>query len=158
VTHECGLPDPVKQEYFKANEDDIEVNDISPTGYPMRMIKKSPGIGAGTYPNCESFGYLLDARGRCAYIDAYNREVAAHPDAKRISVRDKTCLCTHMRNFDIWTCGQMTYRLKDTTVREADGSYRLLSAEHVFRDYQFSRDGKIALPETSGEHRHAVAG
>ncbi len=115
VTQECGLPDKVKQEYFKASEDDIEVNTISPTGYPMRMLKGSPGIGAGIRPNCEAYGYLLDANGNCAYIDAYNREVALHPDAKKISVKDKTCLCTHMRNFDIWTCGQYTYRLKDTT-------------------------------------------
>jgi len=146
VTKECGLPDPVKQEYFKADEDDIEVNGISPTGYPMRMIKSSPGIGAGTHPNCESFGYLLDANGKCAYIDAYNREVAAHPGEKKIKVMDKTCLCTHMRDFDIWTCGHYTYKLKDTSAKNPDGSYRLLSAEHVFKDYQFSRDGKIALP------------
>jgi nitronate monooxygenase len=146
VTNECGLPDPVKQEYYKADEEDIEVNGISPTGYPMRMIKGCPGIGAGTHPNCESFGYLLDANGRCAYIDSYNREVAAHPDTKKVKVYDKTCLCTHMRNFDIWTCGHYTYRLKDTTRLEADGSYKLLSAEHVFKDYQFSKDDKIALP------------
>jgi len=146
VTRECGLPDPVKQEYFKADEADIEVNGISPTGYPMRMIKSSPGIGAGTHPNCESFGYLLDANGRCAYIDAYNRELAAHPEAKKLKVMDKTCLCTHMRDFDIWTCGQYTWRLKDTSVKQADGSYALLSAEHVFHDYQFSKDGKIRLP------------
>ena len=146
VTKECGLPDPVKQEYFRADEDDIEVNGISPTGYPMRMIKGSPGIGAGTHPNCESFGYLLDANGRCAYIDAYNREVAAAGETKKIKVVDKTCLCTHMRDFDIWTCGHYAYRLKDTSVRGADGDYALLSAEHVFRDYQYSRDGKIALP------------
>jgi len=62
-------------------------------------------------------------------------------------VWDKTCLCTHMRNFDIWTCGQTTSRLKDTTVQQADGSYQLLSAEHVFRDYQFSTDHQVALPE-----------
>jgi nitronate monooxygenase len=43
VTEECGLPADVKQEYFKANEDDIVVNEISPTGYPMRMIRSSPG-------------------------------------------------------------------------------------------------------------------
>jgi len=146
ITHECGLPDRVKQEYFKAEEDDIEVNGISPTGYPMRMLKGSPGIGAGTHPNCESFGYLLDANGRCAYIDAYNREVAAHPEAKKISVKDKTCLCTHMRDFDIWTCGQTTNRLKDTTVKQPDGSYQILTTEQVFHDYQFSKDGKIALP------------
>jgi len=147
VTRECGLPEKVKQEYFKASEDDIEVNTISPTGYPMRMLKGSPGIGAGIRPNCEAYGYLLDAKGNCAYIDAYNREVALHPGVKKISVKDKTCLCTHMRNFDIWTCGQTTYRLKDTTRRLADGSYPLLSAEHVFHDYQFSIDQKIALPD-----------
>ena len=146
VTKECGLPDDVKQEYFKADEDDIEVNQISPTGYPMRMIKSSPGIGDGIRPNCEAYGYLLDAQGKCAYITAYNREVAAHPEARRISVMDKTCLCTHMRNFDIWTCGQLTWRLKDTTLRDAEGHYQLLSAEHVFKDYQFSTDNQVLLP------------
>jgi len=146
VTHECGLPDDVQQEYFKASEDDIEVNQISPTGYPMRMLKNSPAIGNGIRPNCEAYGYLLDAKGNCQYIEAFNREVAAHPDARKVKVMDKTCLCTHMRNFDCWTCGHYTYRLKDTTVRQADGSYQLLTAEHVFHDYQFSTDGKIALP------------
>jgi nitronate monooxygenase len=146
VSRECGLPDKVKQEYFRASEDDIEVNTISPTGYPMRMLKGSPGIGAGIRPNCEAYGYLLDAKGNCAYIDAYNREVALHPEAKKVSVKDKTCLCTHMRNFDIWTCGQTTWRLKDTSHRLPDGSYQVLSAEHVFHDYQFSTGQKIALP------------
>jgi nitronate monooxygenase len=147
VSRECGLPDEDKQEYFKANEDDIEVNQISPTGYPMRMLKSSPGIGSGIRPNCEAYGYLLDANGKCAYVTAYNREVALHPEAKRISVIDKTCLCTHMRNFDIWTCGHLTYRLKDTTRQLADGNYQLLTAEHIFRDYQYSTDNKILLPE-----------
>ena len=146
ATNECGLPDKIKQEYFKASESDIEVNMISPTGYPMRMLKGSPAIGNGIRPNCEAYGYLLDGTGNCAYITAYNREVAAHPDAKKISVMDKTCLCTAMRNFDCWTCGHNTYRIKDTTRRLADGTYQLLTAEHVFRDYQFSIDNKIALP------------
>ncbi|MGE5319074.1 MAG: nitronate monooxygenase, partial [Hyphomicrobiaceae bacterium] len=146
VTAECGLPDRVKQEYFKASEDDIEVNTISPTGYPMRMLKGSPGIGSGIRPNCEAYGYLLDANSRCAYIDAYNREVELHPGAKKVKVMDKTCLCTHMRNFDIWTCGQTAWRLKDTTRKLPDGSYQVLSAEHVFHDYQFSVDQEIALP------------
>jgi len=146
VTSECGLPDEAKQEYFKADEDDIEVNQISPTGYPMRMIKSSPGIGDGIRPNCEAYGYLLDANGKCAYITSYNREVAAHPEARKVKVWDKTCLCTHMRNFEIWTCGHLTYRLKDTTLKLEDGRYQVLSAEHVFKDYQFSTDNKIALP------------
>ena len=146
VANECGLPEPSKQEYFKATEDDIEVNQVSPTGYPMRMIKSSPGIGDGIRPNCEAYGYLLDANGKCSYIAAYNREVAAHPGARKVKVMDKTCLCTHMRNFEIWTCGQLTWRLKDTTHKRADGSYQMLSAEHIFKDYQFSTDQQIALP------------
>jgi nitronate monooxygenase len=147
VTRECGLPDDIKQEYFKAAADDIEVNQISPTGYPMRMIKSSPGIGDGIRPNCEAYGYLLDANGKCAYITSWNREIAAHPEAKRVSVVDKTCLCTHMRNFDIWTCGHSASRLKTTSWQREDGTYQLLSAEHVFRDYQFSTGTHVALPE-----------
>jgi nitronate monooxygenase len=148
VAKECGLPEEVQQEYFKAGEDDIEVNGISPTGYPMRMLKNSPAIGNGIRPNCEAYGYLLDANGSCQYIQAYNREVAAHPDEKKIRVWDKTCLCTHMRNFDLWTCGHYTYRLKDTTRRLPDDSYALLSAEHIFNDYRYSKGESIALPES----------
>ncbi|MEZ5702855.1 MAG: nitronate monooxygenase [Burkholderiaceae bacterium] len=155
VTKECGLPDDIKQEYFKASEDDLEVNEISPTGYPMRMIKASPGIGDGIRPNCEAYGYLLDANGKCAYVTSYNRELAAHPGERRISVKDKTCLCTHMRNFDIWTCGQTAWRLKDTSIRRADGTYQLLDAEHVFKDYQFSTDDQVALPEPEPEPQTA---
>ena len=150
VAKECGLPEAVQQEYFKAGEEDIEVNTISPTGYPMRMLRNSPAIGDGIRPNCEAFGYLLDGSGSCAYITAYNREVALHPGAKKVKVMDKTCLCTHMRNFECWTCGHLTYKLKDTTHRRPDGSWEILSAEHIFRDYQFSKDGKIALPAAAG--------
>lgn len=147
VADECGLPYKVKQEYFKASEQDIEVNNISPTGYPMRMLKSSPAIGSGIRPGCESYGYLLDGNGNCAYITSYNREIAKHPDGKNISVMDKTCLCTHMSNMNCWTCGHYTYRLKDTTHRLADGSYQILSAEHIFQDYQYSTDQKIHLPD-----------
>jgi nitronate monooxygenase len=138
VTQECGLPEDVKQKYFEAREEDIEVNQISPTGYPMRMLKNSPAIGDGIRPNCEAYGYILDANGKCSYIAAYNREVEAHPGARRVSVMDKTCLCTQMRNFQLWTCGHYTYRLKDTS-QQQDGKYRVLSAQEVFEDYQFSK-------------------
>ena len=147
VTNECGLPHKVKQEYYKASEEDIIVNGVSPTGYPMRMLKNTPAIGAGIRPGCESYGYLLDATGNCAYINSYNREVAAHPEQKTVVVMDKTCLCTHMRNFNCWTCGHYTYRLKDTTHKLDNGEYQILTAEHVFKDYQFSVDNQIALPE-----------
>jgi nitronate monooxygenase len=146
VAKECGIPLDVQQEYFKASEQDIEVNMLSPTGYPMRMLKHCPAIGSGIRPNCEAFGYILDGTGNCSYIDAYNRELALHPGERKISVKDKMCLCTHMRNYDCWTCGHYTYRLKDTTRLNPDGSYQSLSAEHIFNDYQFSTDNKVALP------------
>jgi nitronate monooxygenase len=146
VAKECGLPDKVKQEYFKASEEDIVVNTLSPTGYPMRMLRNTPAIGAGIRPNCEAYGYLLDGNGSCAYINAYNAQIVIHPDGKNISVPDKTCLCTHMRNYNCWTCGSTTSRLKDTTRKLADGNYQTLSAEHIFKDYQFSVDNQILLP------------
>lgn len=147
VSQECGLPAAVKQEYFRAEEEDVEVNLISPTGYPMRMLKQCPAIGSGIRPNCEQFGYLLDRNGHCDYIDAYNRAVERNPDD--IHVFDKTCLCTQMRKFNCWTCGEYVYRLKDTTRQLADGSYAELSAEHVFEDYRLSHDDKIWLPDTA---------
>ena len=42
--------------------------------------------------------------------------------------------------------GQSAWRLKETSVRHADGSFQLLTAQHVFEDYQFSTDNRIALP------------
>lgn len=146
VTKESGLPDHVKQEYFKATEDDIEVNMASPTGYPMRMLKKSPALWAGVQPSCEAFGYLLD-NGTCPYLEEYYQELAKNPDSRPMVKTQKVCLCTHMRNHYVWTCGHYAYRLKDTTYKLADGSYLLPTAEHVFRDYQFSKDNRIALPE-----------
>ena len=144
VTEECGLPDGAKQSYFEAEEEDVVVNTVSPTGYPMRMLQNSPGIGSGIRPNCEAFGYVLDKNGQCAYVDAYFRE--AEQGSKKISVPDKVCLCTHFRNYKIWTCGHTVYRLKDTTNLLDDGTYQILTAEHVFRDYQFSTDHSIHLP------------
>jgi len=149
VTSECGLPANVKQEYLKASEKDVEVNLISPTGYPMRMLKSSPAIGAGTRPNCEQFGYLLDRNGHCDYIDAYNRAVEKNPE--KIQVFDKTCLCTAFRKFNCWTCGQYVYRLKDTTRKLPDGSYAELSAAHVIDDYLHSRDGTVKLPKVDAD-------
>ena len=145
VTHECGLPEKTKHHYLEAVEDDIVVNTISPTGYPMRMLRESPGIGSGIRPNCEAFGYILDSKGHCQYVDAYNREL--EKNAENISVQDKTCLCTQFRKFKIWTCGHYVYRLKDTTHKLEDGKYQLLSAEEVFQDYQFSKDHTINLPD-----------
>lgn len=144
ITKECGLPGPVKQEYLNAEEEDIVVNMISPTGYPMRMLLQSPAIGSGIRPNCEAYGYLLDKNGHCDYIDAYNAAVALNP--KEVKVLDKTCLCTAMRRFKVWTCGHYTYRLKETANPLSDGTYELPSAEHVVHDYLYSTDYQVHRP------------
>lgn len=146
IVQESGLPEVAKQAYLSAIEDDIEVNMQSPTGYPMRMLKNTPALGQGVRPNCEAYGYLLE-NGECEYIAAYEQEVGQQSGGGKPAVNDRICLCTHMRNYDVWTCGQNTYRLKDTTRRLEDGTYLLPSAEHVFKDYQFSRDHRILLPE-----------
>ncbi len=148
VSEECGLTPKAKQAYFAAQEADVVVNQVSPTGYPMRMLTNSPGINQGIRPNCEAFGYILDSDGHCGYVEAYNREVErVAQTGEKLIVKDKTCLCTQMRNHKIWTCGHYVYRLKDTTRQLPDGSYQLLSAEHIFQDYQYSREHEVKLPE-----------
>ncbi|MEA5098038.1 MAG: nitronate monooxygenase, partial [Burkholderiaceae bacterium] len=97
-------------------------------------------------PCCEPVGYLLED-GKCGYITSYLREKALQPDERKIFVKDKTCLCTYMRTYNLWTCGHYAYRLKDTTRKLPDGTYQTLSAEHIFRDYQFSTDQQIKLPD-----------
>lgn len=144
VTKESGLPDKVKQEFFSASEEDVVVNMISPTGYPMRMLRNSPAIGSGPTPQCEAFGYMLDGGGKCSYLDAYIHE--SETGERPVHVDEVTCLCTQMNAYKIWTCGHNVYRLKDTTNKLPDGSYQLPTAAQVFADYQFSTDGKVALP------------
>lgn len=147
VAKESGLPDKAKQAYFEAKESDIEVNLISPTGYPMRMLKQSPCIGSGNKPNCESLGYVLDRNGDCAYIQAYNESQAGA--SGNVSIREKTCLCTQMKAYNTWTCGHTTYRLKETTNRLVDGTYQQPSVAEIFTDYLYSIDQEIALPRLS---------
>nr|VFK17823.1 MAG: nitronate monooxygenase [Candidatus Kentron sp. LPFa] len=158
ITRESGLPDDIKQEYLKAKEEDIVVNTISPTGYPMRMLKKSPAINSGIKPNCEAYGYLLDRLGHCSYIDAYNLVSEAKREGEKLSVEDKMCICSHMRNFNVWTCGHTAYRLQETAYRSEDGNWELPSAEHVFKDYQFSTNNEVHPPlveSTSSKKRIA---
>ncbi|HEY9854774.1 MAG TPA: nitronate monooxygenase, partial [Stenomitos sp.] len=147
ITQECGLPDHVKQVYLGAGLEDVEVNTQSPTGYPMRMLKSSPAIGSNIKPNCETFGYLLDSEGGCGYLEAYNKTGVNPETGAKLPVKEKTCLCTHMNAFRVYTCGHYVYRLKETTVLEAPGRYVIPTAEHVFWDYQYSEDHKIALPK-----------
>ena len=145
VTEECGLPADVKQEYFTAVESDIVVNSLSATGYLMRMLKSSPAIGSNVKPQCEPLGYTLSSQGTCLYLDAW----AATPvdeTGKKLPVKDKICICYHFGQHNVWTCGHTVYRLKDTTNRLPDGTYQMLTAEHVFNDYLFSQNNEITLP------------
>ncbi len=136
VTEESGLPASVKQEYFRAREDDIVVNNVSSSGYPMRMLKKSPCLHHSAKPQCEALGYMLDGKGECSYLKLYNEAADTSPQ-RPVRVEDKMCLCNEMTSFNVWTCGQNAYRLKETATQRPDASYRLPKAEEVFRDYQY---------------------
>lgn len=157
IARECGLPYAVKHIYLQADEQDVEVNTQSPTGYPMRMLKQSPAIGANIKPNCETFGYLLDSEGGCSYIDAYNATPQDPLTGKKRPVAARTCLCTHMNAFRVYTCGHYVYRLNETTFREDSGRFYLPTAEDVFWDYQFSEDQRIALPKAPLMHGSSPA-
>lgn len=145
VTEECGLPARIKQDYFRAEETDLVVSNVSPTGYPIRLLSYSPCFTSNIKPQCEAFGYLLSREGTCAYIDAYEA-TGLDQKGNKLIVKDKVCLCYHFSKFNCFTCGQYVYRLKDTTNLLPDGRYQLLTAEHVFRDYQFNVDNRVALP------------
>ncbi len=150
VTEECGLPDKAKQTFFASEEKDVFVSTLSPTGYPLRLLRQSPCIDSNVKPQCEPLGYILDKNGNCQYIDAYE---ATPVDAKgrKLPVKDKICLCYHFSKYNAYTCGHYVYRLKDTSHRLADGRYQILTAEHVFNDYLYSAEHKIAAPEPAGE-------
>ena len=79
VAQESGLPYAVKQAYFNAKPEDIVVNHLSPTGYPMRMLRQSPAITGDIRPNCEAYGYLLN-HGDCSYLKEWRlrQEAAAN--------------------------------------------------------------------------------
>ncbi|MFZ4524271.1 MAG: nitronate monooxygenase [Chlorobium sp.] len=147
ISKEAGLPASVKQHYINAREEDIVVNMASTTGYPMRMLTESPTLRYAIKPNCEGLGYLLENGGKCTYIDAYYAALAGRKPGEPLAVKEKTCLCTGMANYDCWTCGHTTYRLKETTNRLANGQWQLPKAEEIFCDYQFSSDHTIRLPE-----------
>ena len=140
VTQESGLPDAVKQRYLDAEEGEIEVNGVSPTGYPMRMLKSSPAINASLKPQCEAYGYMLD-RGGCAYLKAW--EAADATGDVKEGIPGKTCLCAQMRNCKVWTVGATGHRLKETTVRSEDGQWVLPTTAEVFNDYRYGINDEV---------------
>jgi nitronate monooxygenase len=155
VTEECGLPYDVKQRYFGAVEDDIVVNSLSATGYLMRMLKYSPAIGSNIKPQCEALGYTLSTKGTCLYVDAYFN-TGDDDSGKKLPVEDKVCICYHFSQHNVWTCGANCNRLKDTTNKLPDGSFQILTAEHVFNDYLFSENHEVKKPPLPAEKPEAA--
>lgn len=143
ISKESGLPEKVKQIYIDANPEDVEVNHFSPTGYLMRMLKSSPAISSEIRPNCEPYGYMLSG-GKCSYLTEW---YARKQENGESVPHTKCCLCTHMRNYKVWTCGVSVSRLKETTIRKPDGTWLIPSAEHIFNDYCFSKGDEILLPQ-----------
>ena len=151
VAQESGLPYAVKQAYFNAKPEDIVVNHLSPTGYPMRMLRQSPAITGDIRPNCEAYGYLLN-HGDCSYLKEWRlrQEAAANgTPASEMPAKEKCCLCTYMR---VWTCGTSAARLHETSVRQANGEWILPTAADVFHDYMQSTGSEILLPEAAREY------
>ncbi len=145
ISQECGLPAHVKQIYARAEEEEIEINLSSPTGYPMRMLKSSPSLQSNIRPNCEALGYLLDRNGNCAYHQAWDN-IGVDEKGKKLPVREKMCICYHFMKYNTYTCGHNVYRLKDTTREVSSGNFFIPSAAHIFNDYRFSVDHQIAVP------------
>jgi len=154
IASESGLSERAKQTYFRADESDVVVSSVSPTGYPLRMLAGSPCLDSNIRPQCEPFGYALQAGGGCQYLDAW---AATPTDARghKLPVHEKICLCHAFSTKGCYACGHYVYRLKDTTHRRDDGSYQLPSTQHIFEDYQFSRGHEIALPQPEPEPTHA---
>lgn len=134
ISRECGLPDHVKQVYLRSDEEDVEVNMASPTGYPMRMLKQSPSLRSNIAPSCESLGYILDGKGQCAYRTLWH-SLPDGPNGEKAPIREKMCICHHFMRFQCYTCGHNVFRLKDTTKLLANGKYFLPTAEHIILDY-----------------------
>ncbi|MFO1399760.1 MAG: nitronate monooxygenase [Steroidobacteraceae bacterium] len=143
VTRECGLPDEVNG-ILQGGEADIEVNMISPTGYPMRMLKNSPAIGAGVRPNCGPMATCSTPR---AIAPTSPPTTARSPRTRtRARSRSWTRPACAPRCATSIAGPAGTIPTGSRTPPPVDGSYRLLSAEHVFRDFLYSVDGRIAFP------------
>lgn len=159
VTEESGLSTAAKEAFFNAKSEDIVVNSFSPTGYPMRMLRSSPALAQTVRPNCEAYGYLL-SHGDCPYLKEWReREAtmkASSSDGTTEGASEASspcmthgCLCTHMRNYKVWTCGATTSRLHETSVQREDGSWIQPKAAEVYEDYLHSEGEHIELPQAA---------
>ena len=139
VAKESGLTDTAKQAFFEAEEKDVFVSGVSPTGYPIRLLRSSPCLNSNIVPQCISLGYAMDSKGRCQYIDAYNAtghvKTGTAETGKKLPVVEKVCLCHHIGRYDTWTCGSNVVRLKETTAKDAGGMYIRPTTEQIILEY-----------------------
>jgi nitronate monooxygenase len=134
VTKESGLTDTAKQTFFEAEDNDVFVSSVSPTGYPIRLLRSSPCLNSNVAPQCASFGYAMDAKGHCQYIDAYNA-TGVSESGKKLPVVEKVCLCHHIGRYDTWTCGSSVVRLKETVEKNAEGIYLQPTTAQIIQEY-----------------------
>jgi nitronate monooxygenase len=142
VTKESGLSDLAKQAFFDAEEEDVHVSGISPTGFPIRLLRKSPCLNSNIAPRCVPFGFAMDSKGHCQYLDAYNA-MGMSESGRKLPVTEKVCLCHHIGRYDVWTCGANVVRLKETAIKSVEGIYAQPSTEQVIREYL----GEMTLPK-----------
>ena len=111
--HGCGLPAEVKQKYFKANGGGHRGQHDLAHGLSDAHAEKEPGYRRW-HPS-ELRGLWLPCSMAQAAAPTSTPTTARWRRIRRrrrFPVKDKTCLCTQLRNFDIWTCGHYAYRLK----------------------------------------------
>jgi len=136
---------------------EVEIRGQQPQQQPVKLPSEII-IGVPMFIGQDSLeiriGLILDAKGDCSYIEAYNREIERPPDNPK--VMDKTCLCTYMKSYGTWTCGHMVYRLKDTTNQLPDGSFQQLTVAQVFHDYLHGDDQHIKPALMEPHHQPAL--
>ena len=142
ITRESGLPDQAKQAYFEAEESDVLVSGVSPTGYLFRLLKNSPCLNSNIAPQCVPLGYALNIKGDCQYIDAYKATGLAE-NGQKLHVTEKVCLCHHIGRYNAWTCGSRVTRLKKTTTKNTDGLYIQPTTEQVINEYLEPGNGAL---------------
>ncbi|MCL2006417.1 MAG: nitronate monooxygenase [Planctomycetaceae bacterium] len=142
VAKESGLTDTAKQTFFEAEENDVFVAPVSPTGYPIRLLRSSPCLNSNIAPQCIPLGYAMDSKGRCQYVDAYNA-TGISESGKKLPVVEKMCLCYHIGRYDTWTCGASVVRLKETAERDSRGIYQQPTTEQIIQEYLGERTAEV---------------
>jgi nitronate monooxygenase len=151
ITKESGLTDTAKQTFFEAEEKDVFVAPVSPTGYPIRLLHSSPCLNSNIAPQCLSLGYVMTAKGQCQYIDAY-KATGVSESGKKLPVTEKICLCHHIGRYDTWTCGSNVVRLKETAKRNEDGIYLQPTTEQIIQEYL-----GVKSPPTSNHNEGSIS-